>query len=33
VHHRKQLSAYLRAMGSKVSNIYGPSANAEPAAT
>jgi uncharacterized damage-inducible protein DinB len=33
VHHRGQLSAYLRAMGSKVPNIYGPSADAEPSAT
>jgi uncharacterized damage-inducible protein DinB len=32
VHHRGQLAAYLRAMGSKVPNIYGPSADAEPAA-
>jgi len=30
VHHRGQLSAYLRAMGSKVPDIYGPSADAEP---
>lgn len=29
VHHRGQLSAYLRACGSKVPNIYGPSADAE----
>jgi uncharacterized damage-inducible protein DinB len=28
-HHRGQLAAYLRAMGSKVPNIYGPSADAE----
>ena len=28
VHHRGQLSAYLRAMGSKVPDIYGPSADA-----
>ena len=27
VHHRGQLSAYLRAMGSKVPAIYGPSAD------
>ena len=27
VHHRGQLSAYLRAMGSKVPRIYGPSAD------
>jgi len=33
VHHRGQLAAYLRAMGSKVPNIYGPSADAEPAKT
>ena len=32
VHHRGQLAAYLRALGSKVPNIYGPSADAEPAA-
>jgi uncharacterized damage-inducible protein DinB len=32
IHHRGQLAAYLRAMGSKVPNIYGPSADAEPAA-
>jgi len=30
-HHRGQLAAYLRALGSKVPNIYGPSADAEPA--
>ncbi len=30
VHHRGQLAAYLRAMGSRVPNIYGPSADAEP---
>ncbi len=30
VHHRGQLAAYLRAMGSKVPDIYGPSADAEP---
>jgi uncharacterized damage-inducible protein DinB len=29
VHHRGQLSAYLRAMGSKVPDIYGPSADSE----
>jgi uncharacterized damage-inducible protein DinB len=29
VHHRGQLAGYLRAMGSKVPNIYGPSADAE----
>jgi uncharacterized damage-inducible protein DinB len=33
IHHRGQLAAYLRAMGSKVPNIYGPSADAEPAAS
>lgn len=31
VHHRGQLSAHLRAMGSKVPDIYGPSGDAEPA--
>jgi len=31
VHHRGHLAAYLRAMGSKVPNIYGPSADAEQA--
>ena len=31
IHHRGQLAAYLRALGSKVPNIYGPSADAEPA--
>lgn len=30
VHHRGQLSAYLRALGSKVPDIYGASADAEP---
>lgn len=30
VHHRGQLSAYLRAMGSRVPDIYGPSGDAEP---
>ncbi len=29
IHHRGQVAAYLRAMGSKVPNIYGPSADAE----
>jgi uncharacterized damage-inducible protein DinB len=29
MHHRGQLAAYLRALGSKVPNIYGPSADAE----
>jgi uncharacterized damage-inducible protein DinB len=33
VHHRGQLAAYLRAMGSKVPNIYGPSADAETASS
>jgi uncharacterized damage-inducible protein DinB len=33
IHHRGQLAAYLRAMGSKVPNIYGPSADAERATT
>lgn len=32
VHHRGQLSSYLRAMGGKVPGIYGPSADTEPAA-
>jgi uncharacterized damage-inducible protein DinB len=27
VHHRGQLSAYLRPMGAKVPSIYGPSAD------
>jgi len=30
VHHRGQLSAYLRTMGAKVPDIYGPSGDAEP---
>lgn len=30
VHHRGQLSGYLRALGSKVPDIYGPSGDAEP---
>ena len=30
IHHRGQLAAYLRALGAKVPNIYGPSADAEP---
>lgn len=30
IHHRGQLSAYLRALGSKVPDIYGPSGDAEP---
>lgn len=29
IHHRGQLSAYLRALGSKVPDIYGPSGDAE----
>jgi uncharacterized damage-inducible protein DinB len=29
IHHRGQLAAYLRAMGSKVPSIYGPSADAK----
>ena len=29
VHHRGQLSAYLRAMGGKVPGIYGPSADSQ----
>jgi uncharacterized damage-inducible protein DinB len=33
VHHRGQLAAYLRAMGSKVPDIYGPSADSKEAAT
>ena len=33
VHHRGQLSAYLRPMGSKVPGIYGPSADSEKPAT
>lgn len=31
IHHRGQLAAYLRAMGSKVPDIYGPSADSEKA--
>jgi uncharacterized damage-inducible protein DinB len=31
VHHRGQLSAHLRAHGSRVPNIYGPSADADEA--
>ena len=30
VHHRGQLSAYLRSLGAKVPDIYGPSGDAEP---
>jgi uncharacterized damage-inducible protein DinB len=33
IHHRGQLAAYLRAMGSKVPDIYGPSADSEKAAS
>ena len=29
IHHRGQLAAYLRGFGSKVPNIYGPSADAD----
>lgn len=29
IHHRGQLAAYLRPLGSKVPNIYGPSADAK----
>jgi hypothetical protein len=32
VHHRGQLSTYLRAMGGKVPGIYGPSADTQVAA-
>jgi len=32
VHHRGQLSTYLRAMGGTVPGIYGPSADTPPAA-
>jgi uncharacterized damage-inducible protein DinB len=31
IHHRGQLSAYLRPMGAKVPSIYGPSADSRPA--
>lgn len=31
IHHRGQLSAYLRPMGGKVPSIYGPSADSRPA--
>jgi uncharacterized damage-inducible protein DinB len=31
VHHRGQLSSYLRAMGGRVPGIYGPSADTQPA--
>jgi len=33
IHHRGQLSAYLRPMGAKVPGIYGPSADTEKPAT
>lgn len=33
IHNRGQLSAYLRPMGSKVPNIYGPSGDSEKTAT
>lgn len=33
IHHRGQLSAYLRPMGSKVPSIYGPSGDSEKEAT
>jgi uncharacterized damage-inducible protein DinB len=33
VHHRGQLSAYLRAMGGAVPGIYGPSADTQQAAS
>jgi uncharacterized damage-inducible protein DinB len=33
LHHRGQLSTYLRPMGGKVPSIYGPSADTMPAAT
>lgn len=33
VHHRGQLSSYLRALGSRVPDIYGQSADAEPVPT
>ena len=32
IHHRGQFSIYLRMAGGKVPSIYGPSADAEPAA-
>ena len=32
IHHRGQLASYLRALGSKVPDIYGPSADSEKAA-
>lgn len=31
IHHRGQLSAYIRPMGGKVPSIYGPSGDASPA--
>ena len=33
IHHRGQLAAYLRALGSKVPDIYGPSADSEKVTT
>jgi uncharacterized damage-inducible protein DinB len=33
IHHRGQLSAYLRPMGAKVPSIYGPSADTETTAS
>jgi uncharacterized damage-inducible protein DinB len=33
IHHRGQLSSYLRPMGGKVPSIYGPSADDKPAAS
>ena len=33
IHHRGQLSSYLRPMGAKVPSIYGPSADSEKPAT
>jgi uncharacterized damage-inducible protein DinB len=33
IHHRGQLSSYLRAMGGKVPSIYGPSADTQQAST
>jgi uncharacterized damage-inducible protein DinB len=32
IHHRGQLSTYLRPMGSRVPSIYGPSADEQPMA-
>ena len=31
IHHRGQLSTYIRPMGGKVPSVYGPSADAGPA--